>query len=113
MATTGSLRERITVRRQANVKNASTGGLTRTWKTVASMWAEVRSINGREAVIGSVLQGESVFQIVVRHRTDLKASDQVLWNGRELNITAPPEDREGRRRWTVIIASTEAQQNAS
>jgi SPP1 family predicted phage head-tail adaptor len=112
MTNTGSLRDRITVRRQVNTKNAATGGLTRSWETLATMWAEVKSINGREAVLGSVLQGISTFQITVRYRTDLKTSDQLLWNGRELNIVAPPEDREGRRRWTVIIASTESPQGA-
>jgi hypothetical protein len=72
----------------------------------------VVSLNGREAVIGSVFQGVSVFQITVRYRTDLKPSDQVLWNGRELNIIAPPEDLIGTRQWTVIQASTQAPQGA-
>jgi SPP1 family predicted phage head-tail adaptor len=76
-----------------------------------SVGAGDQSINGREEMIGNVLQGISTFQVTIRYRNDLKASDQILWNGRELNVLAA-EDREGRRRWTVIHASTLAPQGA-
>jgi SPP1 family predicted phage head-tail adaptor len=107
----GQLRDRITIRREANTKNAR-GGLDRVWETVADeLPANVTSLNGRESVIGQVLQGISQFQIVVRYRTDLKVSDQVKWQGRELNIHSA-EDRDGKRTWTFIQASTEAPQGA-
>lgn len=112
----GELREWVTIRRQSNVKNPSTGGLTRTWADVAaSLPAKVRSINGREAVVGSVLQGVSQFEIVIRYRADVEPSDQIIWltsNNRELNIHAA-EDRVGDKRWLVINASTEAPQGAA
>lgn len=108
---TGDLRDRITIRRESNTKNAR-GGLTRTWVTLADgLPANVTSLNGREAVVGQVLQGISQFQIVIRYRTDINVSDQVKWNGRELNIHSA-EDRDGRRAWTYIQASTEAPQGA-
>lgn len=109
----GRLRERVTFRRQSNTKT-STGGLTRTWDdlpTDPTVWAEVVSLNGREAVIGTVLQGVSTFQITIRYRTDIQVSDQVKWNGRELNVHSA-EDKAGTRQWTTIIASTEAPQGA-
>jgi SPP1 family predicted phage head-tail adaptor len=108
----GNLRDRVEIRRQTNVKNPSTGGLTRSWASVATVWAQVRAINGREAIIGSTLQGISTFEIIIRYRDDLKAADQILWDGRELNIVAPPEDRYGTRKWTQILASTLAPQGA-
>jgi len=114
MARTGTLRDRIEIRRRTETKNEG-GGLAVGWETIATLWAEIKSINGREAVIGQVLQGISMFQVTIRHRTDLKAGDQILWltaDRRELNIVAPPEDRLGDRRWTVIQASTQAQQGA-
>jgi SPP1 family predicted phage head-tail adaptor len=107
----GKLRDRVTLRRQTNAKNASTGGLTRTWDDLDTVWAEVVNLNGREAVIGTVLQGVSTFQITVRYRTDIQASDQIKWNGRELNVHSA-EDKAGTRQWTTIIASTEAPQGA-
>jgi SPP1 family predicted phage head-tail adaptor len=110
MEAAGALRDRITIRRRVESRDA-TGGLDRTWTTLAEIWAQVISINGREEMIGNVLQGISTFQVTIRYRNDLKASDQILWNGRELNVLAA-EDREGRRRWTVIHASTLAPQGA-
>jgi head-tail adaptor len=113
----GRLRHRITIRRQTNTKKADTGGLTRAWGDVpgaANLSAEVLSINGREAVIGQVLQGISHFQITIRFRDDLKPSDQVVWltgANRELNIHSA-EDRLGTRQWLTIIASTLAPQKA-
>lgn len=109
----GKLRERVTFRRQSNVKTA-TGGLSRSWDDLPSnptVWAEVKAINGREAVIGTVLQGVSTFQITVRYRTDILPSDQVKWGAVELNVHAA-QDKLGTKQWTEIIASTQAPQGA-
>jgi len=111
----GRLRHRITIRRESNVADGK-GGYDRTWNTLASrISAEVVNLNGREALLGSVLQGVATFQITVRHRTDLQPADQIIWHEadeeRELNIHSS-EDRKGTRQWTTIIASTEAPQGA-
>jgi len=111
--TAGKLRDKVRIRRQVNTKTA-TGGLARSWETVTEEWAEVRSINGREAIIGNTLQGVSTFQLTIRYRSDIKTSDQVVWltsGDRELNIHTA-EDRDGRKKFTVIIASTLAPQGA-
>lgn len=109
-------RERITIRRKAIAKNPTTGAPQETWGDVAErLPAEVRSMNGREAVIGSVLQGISHFEITIRYRFDLLPSDQVIWltgGNRELNIHSA-EDRTGTKRWLVIHASTLAPQGAA
>jgi head-tail adaptor len=114
----GMLRERITIRRRGETKNA-VGGLDVGWTTVASnLAARLVNLNGREAVIGGVLQGISMFDITVRYRTDLKPSDQVLWGldpstgkPRELNVINA-EDRLGSRQWTMIQATTQTPQGA-
>lgn len=107
----GRMVDRITIRRKTETKNAR-GGLDVSWSTLASgLSAQVTSINGREAVIGGILQGFSYFDITVRYRTDIKVSDQILWNGRELDIISA-EDRLGTRQWTVIQASSASPQGA-
>jgi head-tail adaptor len=109
----GRLRHRITIRRQTNTKKANTGGLNRAWSDLAvGISAEVRSINGREAVIGEVLKGVSYFQLTIRHRDDVDISDQVVWltgANRELNVVSA-EDKLGTRQWLTIIANTLAPQ---
>jgi SPP1 family predicted phage head-tail adaptor len=111
MAGAGDLREWVEIRRQSNIKNQTTGGLSRSWSMFTKVRAEVKSMDGREAVIGSVLLGVSHFQIRIRYRDDVRQSDQALWRGRELNIHSA-EDRLGTRVWLWIHASTEAPQGA-
>lgn len=111
----GKMRHRITIRRQTTSKNTTTGGQTRSWHDIsspASMWADIVGINGREAIIGSVLQGVNHYQITVRFRDDILPSDQILWrsnNDLELNVHSA-QDKAGTRQWTTIHASTEAPQ---
>lgn len=119
----GDLKDRITIQRRTETKNAG-GGLDISWTPVASVWAKVVSLNGRESVIGNVLQGTSLFDITIRFRADLEAGDQIVWSARqvrdpvtgsysplELNIITA-EDRIGTRQWTVVQASTAAPQGA-
>lgn len=107
----GRLRGRITIRRRVETKNDG-GGLDLAWSNLATnLSAEVLSLDGREALIGNVLQGVSSYQITVRFRTDLLPSDQVKWGTKELNIRSA-EDRLGTRQWTTIHATNEAPQGA-
>lgn len=108
----GRLNQRITIRRLADVSDGK-GGYVRGWTTIAAdVPAEVTGQSGREAVIANTLQGIAAFKIVTRYRADLRANDQVLWNGQELNITAPPSDPHGRRQELWIFADTSTPQQA-
>lgn len=108
----GRLREVITIRRLTDTPDGG-GGYTRDWDTIAGpIFAEVLGQNGREALLANTLQGIATFKITVHYRTDLRVNDQILWNGQELNITAPPVDPWGLRRETQIFADTSAPQNA-
>ena len=113
----GRLRDRITIRRRSDVKNAR-GGLTPTWSTVAVVWAEVVSQSGREAMVASALQGIASYKITIRHRADIRAADQVLYSpfgaaaAIELNIKSVAPDPFLPREATVIFADTETPQGA-
>lgn len=107
----GQLRNRITIKRQSDVSDGK-GGFNRAWTVLdASVPASVHGLSGKEALIGHTIQGISSFEILVRFRTDIKPADQILFNGQELNVIAS-EDRDGRRAWTYITATTEGPQGA-
>lgn len=112
---TGRLRERITVRRLSDVSDGG-GAWVRSWTTIAeSLPAEVMGQSGREGVIANTLQGTATYKITTRHRTDLRANDQIIWltgEDMELNILAPPADPWGTRQETQIFADTSAPQEA-
>lgn len=115
----GRLRERITIRRGADVPDGR-GGYTRSWTDLAKVWAEVINVSGREAVIGQTLTGVSSFRVTIRMQPAWRnggdaapqASDQVAWRGLELNIVAPPADPNGLGEAMMFIADTSAPQGA-
>lgn len=112
MLRAGRLREQITIRRQTRAPDGA-GGWTDSWETLAAnLPAEVLGQNGREAVIANTLQGVATYKITVRYREDLRASDQIVWRGDELNIIAPPADPWGTREELQIFADTSAPQEA-
>jgi SPP1 family predicted phage head-tail adaptor len=112
MLRAGRLRERITIRRQGDVPDGK-GGFTRDWTTVAEdLPAEVLAQSGREGLLVNTFQGTAAYKITVRYRTDLETHDQILWNGEELNIIAPPGDPWGKREETQIFADTSSPQDA-
>jgi SPP1 family predicted phage head-tail adaptor len=101
----GQLREQVTFRQRTDAKNAA-GGRSTQWADRCTVYAQVISLDGREAVLGSVLTGISHFQIVIRFRTDIQPSDQAVWNGKELNVISVG-DRDNTRQWLYVIATTE------
>lgn len=102
----GRLRDRVEIRRATKVQNRN-GGLETVWSTLATVWAEVIGINGREAVIGQALQGISAFRITIRYREDIGDADQLMHRGRELNVRSI-SDPDGMREQLLILADTSA-----
>ena len=78
------------------------------WSDIATVWAEVTALDGRESVMAHVLQGISVYRIRLRWRGDVKVDWQIRYGAIELAITAPPADPDGQREQLVILASTPA-----
>ncbi|WP_375290912.1 phage head closure protein [Qipengyuania sp.] len=102
----GELRHRITIRRSEEVQNAK-GGFDTAWSDVATVRAKIEGLDGRESMMAQALQGISSYRITIRYRAGIRASDQIrLSDGSTLNITAPPADPDGRRRWLTIMADS-------
>jgi head-tail adaptor len=108
----GDLNQRIEILRQTTTIERGEP-VPSGWTSVGMVWAKVLGQNGREAVIGHVLEGISVYQITVRFRTDVLPSDQIrLAGGIDLNIKSIA-DPFGDREQLMIIASTDGAQKTS
>ena len=81
----GKLRHRITLLRQVNEVN-DYGASTQTWKRVATVWADVRPVSGREYFSAQQVQSEVTTQIWLRHIEGIKPTMKVKFGEREFEI---------------------------
>ena len=101
----GRLRYKIEIVRLVESDDGRGGSATE-WQVVASPWAEVIGLTGREAVLEKVLQGIRVYRITLRHRRDIQPRDQIRYGDEDLNIRSAV-DPSGRREELVILADTD------
>lgn len=99
----GRLRTRIQVQREVIVRGAH--NQTRSeWVTFATVYGEVRSATGREAVAGGSLRADCDCAVTCRFfAAAIAPTDRLKIDSRILNITAA-YDPDGRRRELVILA---------
>lgn len=81
----GKLRHRITLLKQVNKVN-DYGASIQTWRTVATVWAEVRPLSGREYFSAQQVQSEVTTQIWLRYIDGIKPSMKVKFANREFEI---------------------------
>lgn len=83
----GKLRHRITLLKQVNTVN-DYGAAVTMWKNVATVWADVRPLSGREYFSAQQVQSEITTQIWLRHLDGIKPSMRVKLGKRFLEIVA-------------------------
>lgn len=82
---TGELTERVTFRREVRVDDGM-GGSRSEWQDIATRWALVRPLTGRERLAADKVEASANYLIVVRAPCDVREDDIGVWKGRELNI---------------------------
>lgn len=81
----GKLRHRIALLKQVNEVN-DYGASTQSWKRVATVWADVRPLSGREYFSAQQVQSEVTTQIWLRHIEGIKPTMKVKFGKREFEI---------------------------
>lgn len=82
----GELKERVTLQSRSVAQDAY-GQDTITWTTVATVWARVRPLNGREFFAAAQTQQEQTIKAVIRYRADIQHTWRLVWQGRAHDIT--------------------------
>lgn len=80
----GGMRQRIAL--QAKTITKSEGIPQENWTTVATVWAAVADISGREYFQAQAVQSEVTTRIKIRYRTGITPSMRVLYGDRVFNI---------------------------
>lgn len=83
----GKLDRYVTIQQFASSRDATYGSETKTWSTLAQVWARVEDVSGREFFAAKQRGGDTMVKVIIRHRTDVtRLMRLVLDDGRVLEI---------------------------
>lgn len=99
----GSLRHQITIQAKS-IGTDTYGGPTETWADVATVWAAVEPLSGRELTNAQAVYAETTTKITMRYRAGVIQATRIMFGGRYYNIQAIV-DTEQRHRELIIMAS--------
>ena len=90
----GKLRHRITIQEKVTVPDGY-GGVTSTWKDVATVWSSVEPLKGRELYAAQQVKAELTHRIRIRYMSGIKPEMRIAFDNRSFDIEAiiDPEER--------------------
>lgn len=83
----GKLRHRIKITTPTESRG-DTGEITYTWSTLATVWASVEPISGRELIQADQMQAEATVRIRLRYIPNLTTQCRIVHKGRTLEIVS-------------------------
>lgn len=89
----GPLRHRITFQSR-NPGRDKFGQPLEGWQDIATVWASVEPISGREILASQQVQGEITHRIRCRYLTGITAAVRILFEARVFDIQVPINPRE-------------------
>lgn len=89
----GRLDKRVTLQAHGITQDAN-GTPVEGWSDVATVWAAVEPLSGREFFAAAQVQAEQMQRITIRYRTGVTTAMRVTWAGRVFDITAVIDWRE-------------------
>ncbi len=92
----GSLDQRVTIQRRVVGVDAH-GQESTTWQDVATVWASVRPVPGRDLLAAGQPQATFDATVRIRYRDDVRATDRLAWGTRTLELVGEPVDIDGQR----------------
>ncbi len=81
------------------------GGATVTWTDVASIWAAIEPLTGKEPyVVAQQLQGQVSHKVTIRYRSGLTPGMRVLYDSRIFDVKSVIDPKE---RHSILILACE------
>jgi len=97
----GDLRHRVTIQ-QKTVTQDTYGATVETWAALATVWANIEALSGREFFDSQQTVAQADHRITIRYRADVKPTMRAVEGSRTFDIQAVL-DREGRRRTLELL----------
>jgi SPP1 family predicted phage head-tail adaptor len=106
----GDLSNRITIRRKTEVVDPVTGYRSHTWAELLQAYAQFLPGPGREYLASESLRTQVTGRFVIQYSAaaaGITAGDRVEWDGRIMELKAPPlPDETGRISFTLMVAES-------
>lgn len=96
------LKRRVVIEQPVDAADAQ-GGFTRSWQTLASVWAELLPLSGREALTDERLNASATYRVVMRYRADVDASKRLKFGARIFNIRSVIVPEEAKRTLELLV----------
>ncbi len=98
----GVLRKRVTLQAESRTDDGA-GGYALSWTDVATVWAEIAPLGGREAFAAHRLEARVTHRVRLRYREGITADMRLVMGSRVFNIRAVLNEGE-RNRWLDLLA---------
>lgn len=103
----GKLDQRVTIQRAVNT-TGSGGGVTKTWATVATVWAHVISQRGDESFRAAAERARHTVKVLVRYRAGVTPAMRLVWNGQNYDVVDVDESlRRSGELWLMATAEVQ------
>ncbi|MBD1373717.1 phage head closure protein [Hazenella sp. IB182357] len=79
------LRRRVTIQKSTKIKN-SEGAFTTVWTDVATIWAGIKPLRGREYFQAAAVQAENTVRFHIRYRKGIEPAMRILYDSRIFDI---------------------------
>jgi SPP1 family predicted phage head-tail adaptor len=81
----GDLRSKIIIEEATYTDNGFGGKIT-TWTTLATVWAKVEHLSGRELQIAQQISPNILYEITIRYRSEMSTQYRIYYSGQYFNI---------------------------
>ena len=99
----GKLRDRVTIQSKSVVRDTY-GAETITWSDVATVWAAVEPVTGREYLQQEQVRAQVTVKIRIRYRSGITPTMRAIYGTHVYNIEAVLEDLNTRRESTLMCS---------
>jgi SPP1 family predicted phage head-tail adaptor len=97
------LRHRVTIQERVVTKN-NRGADTISWSDVATVYAEIRSVAGREENTNDQITPTAAHQVTIRYRRNITTQHRIKWQSRLFGISEVAE-RDNRMRMLLLTCN--------
>lgn len=101
----GKLRHRVTLQAKGQTQDPNTGEMLPGWQDVATVWASVEALSGRDLIAAQANDSEISARIVIRYREGVTSAMRIAHRGQLYDIQAVLPDPESGREYLTMPVS--------